>query len=81
MEVGKEWLNIFPALSESQKRWVAGALSLEIGHGGVLIVQEISGLSRPTIIKGRKEVKSAKVPFELGNCSPPRKGAFRLMLG
>lgn len=74
MEVGKEWLNIFPALSESQKRWVAGALSLEIGHGGVLIVQEISGLSRPTIIKGRKEVKSAKVPFELERIRSPGGG-------
>lgn len=59
-EVSKDWLKIFPTLTESQKRWVAGMLSSEIGHGGVDIVSRATNISKTTIIKGKKEVKHSK---------------------
>ena len=63
-EVSKNWLKIFPTFNESQKRWVASILALEIGYGGVDIVSKATGLSKTTIIKGKKEVKS-KSPLPL----------------
>ena len=64
-KVGKEWLKIFSTFSEAQKRWVAGIISSEIGHGGVNTVSSATGLSKTTIIKGKKEVKSSKGPLSL----------------
>ena len=64
-KVSKEWLKIFSTFSEAQKRWVAGIISSEIGHGGVNTVSSATGLSKTTIIKGKKEVKSSKGPLSL----------------
>ena len=62
-EFNNEWLRVFPTLNEAQKRWVGGILSSEIGFGGVDIVSRATGLSKTTIIKGKKEVKNSKKPF------------------
>lgn len=58
--VSKEWLKVLSTLSESQKRWVAANLALEIGYGGVDIVSNATGMSKTTIIKGKREVKSSR---------------------
>ena len=58
--VSKDWLKVLATLNEAQRRWVAGILASEIGYGGVEIVSAATGISRPTIIKGKKEVKSSK---------------------
>ena len=64
-EFNKEWLKVFPTFNEAQKRWVAGILASEIGFGGVEIVNQATGLSKTTIIKGKKEVKDSKKPLSL----------------
>jgi hypothetical protein len=46
-------------LGERQRRLVAAALSLEIGHGGITAVSSASGLSRPTIYTGIDELSVA----------------------
>lgn len=60
MEISEEWLKVFPTLNESQKRWIAGIMSSEMGYGGIVAVAEATGLSRTTILKGVREVKSSK---------------------
>lgn len=57
-EISKEWLRVFRSLSEPEKRWLAAIKSLEIGYGGISAVSRETGLSRPTITQGRKEVSS-----------------------
>ena len=55
--ISEEWLTLFWALTESQKRWFAAVKSREIGYGGVSIVSRATGLSRTTITRGSKEIK------------------------
>ena len=52
------WSRLFHDLNESQRRWLAGAMAIEEGWGGVAQVQSITGLSAPTIIKGMREIRS-----------------------
>lgn len=59
-EVSKEWLKAFENLNESQKRWVAAVKAVELGYGGVSIVGLATNLSRTTITRGLKEIKSKK---------------------
>lgn len=51
------WLYLFPDLNEAQRRWLAGTKAIEMGRGGLKKVQELTGLSAPTIIKGMREVR------------------------
>jgi len=54
------WIRLLPDLNEAQRRWLVGSKVLEIGRGGLIKIQRLTGLSAPTIIKGIKEVKSGK---------------------
>ena len=56
----ESWIRLLPDLNESQRRWLAGFKVLEIGRGGLKKIQQLTGLSAPTIIKGIKEIKSNK---------------------
>lgn len=51
-----------PVLDERQRRLVAGALAEAFGRGGTTWVTEASGLSRNTVIDGRREIESGVVP-------------------
>ncbi len=57
-DISEEWLALFGILPESQKRWIAAVKSMEIGYGGVSMVNRATGLSRTTITQGTKEVKN-----------------------
>lgn len=54
------WLRVLPDLNEAQRRWLAGARAIESGWGGVKKMQQATGLSAPTIIKGMREVRGRK---------------------
>ena len=54
--VGNNWLKLFEILNESQQRWLAGLLALEIGRGGVTEVSNAFKISNTTTIKGKKEI-------------------------
>ncbi len=54
------WFRVFPDLNEAQRRWLAGAVALQEGWGGIRKVQDVTGLSAPTIIKGMREVRSRR---------------------
>lgn len=44
-------------LHEKGRRQFVGLLALQLGHGGVERVCEITGLSRPTIRRGKAEIQ------------------------
>ncbi len=54
--INANWLKFEKTLSESQKRWLAGLLAMEIGYGEVNEVAEAMKISSTTVIKGKKEV-------------------------
>lgn len=54
-----KWLKLLPVLNEAQVRWYAAVKALELGRGGIERVHEMTGLSRPTIRKGIREVCSS----------------------
>jgi len=54
-------VKLLDAMDESQKRWLVGREAMLLGHGGVKRMCEVSGLSKPTIIKGVKELRSKPV--------------------
>ena len=53
------WLKLLPTLNEAQTRWFAAQKAIEWGHGGIERVHELTGLSRPTIRKGIRELTAA----------------------
>jgi len=48
---------VLALLDERQRRLLAGLLALRLGHGGILQVAEITGLSRTTIRRGIEELQ------------------------
>jgi Rhodopirellula transposase DDE domain len=58
------WLKLFPVLNEAQARWYAAVKAIELGRGGIERVHEVTGLARPTIRKGIREVRSSE-PLDL----------------
>lgn len=52
----EKYAAIFPRLDERQRRLIAAADALFLGHGGVSTVSRASGLSRTTIHRGRVEL-------------------------
>lgn len=57
-KISGEWLKFFHTLSESQKRFAAALKAKDLGHGGITEASKVTGLSRTTITRGLKEVKS-----------------------
>jgi len=49
---------IMDTLDEAQKRWFVGREAMLLGHGGIKRMCEVSGLSKPTVIKAVKELQS-----------------------
>ncbi len=52
-----KYKSIFPYLDEKQCRLVAAGDALALGWGGISTVSRISGISRPTVNKGIKELQ------------------------
>lgn len=47
---------LYPLLSEKDWRLILGADAEAMGYGGISLVSELSGVSRPTITSGKKEL-------------------------
>ncbi|EQD53130.1 hypothetical protein B1A_12486 [mine drainage metagenome] len=56
----KWWIKAISGADEVQARRFAAAIALELGHGGVSRVVELTGMSHLTIDKGIKELKTQK---------------------
>jgi hypothetical protein len=53
-------LKVLGALSESQARWYVARETLALGRGGLKLMNELTGMSRPTILKGIRELQQHK---------------------
>ncbi len=63
-----------PALTERSRRIWAATEAIALGHGGIAVVQQATGISRSTISRGIKEVKSGR---RLGSNRTRRAGGGR----
>jgi hypothetical protein len=52
------WLQLLPLLNETQTRFYVAQKALELGRGGPSTVARLTGVSRPTILKGIKELQA-----------------------
>lgn len=50
-------VRLLTTLDEAQKRWFVGREAMLLGHGGLKRMCELSGLSKPTVIRGIRELK------------------------
>lgn len=55
---------VLALLDEKSRRRFVGLLALQGGRGGIEWVREITGVSRPTIRRGREEVQRAESATE-----------------
>lgn len=53
-------LKVLSTLNEAQSRWYVAKEAISLGRGGLKRMSELTGLSRPTILKGMKELKSGQ---------------------
>ena len=53
-------LKVLGALNESQARWYVAREVLARGRGGLQAMHQMSGLSRPTILKGIRELRESE---------------------
>jgi hypothetical protein len=53
-------LKILGTLNESQARWYVAREALARGRGGLKAMYELTGMSRPTILKGIRELRQQK---------------------
>ena len=62
-------------LNEAQRRWLVGREALRGGRGGIQRMVETSGLSKPTILKGIRELSGkSKLVGEQGRVRKPGAG-------
>lgn len=61
-------------LDEQQRRWLAAIESLRYGHGGTLLVSEITGLDEKTIRRGRRELQAGLADGPVGRLRRPGGG-------
>ena len=79
--VVKKVLNdVLPYLDEKQKRLLCGSIADSLGHGGIAVVNSITGVSRNTITSGISEITTADNSADTNNTiksQPIEKGRIR----
>jgi hypothetical protein len=75
-ELQTKWNFLMPHLDERQRRLLAAAEARVLGHGGVSLVAQASGLSRTTIHKALEELDTEPLPA--GRVRQPGGGRKRL---
>ena len=61
-------------LDEQERRWFAAIETLRYGHGGTLLVAEITGLDEKTIRRGRRERQADQATAPKGRLRRPGAG-------
>lgn len=66
---------ILTTLNEAQRRWLVGREALRCGRGGIQRMVQASGLSKPTVLKGIRELRrKRKLADEEGRIRKPGGG-------
>ena len=76
----RHWLRVLGTLNESQARFFVAQRALEEGRGGVSRLSRLTGMSRPTIMKGIAALKrkGSLVGGESGQVRKPGGGRKRI---
>ena len=80
MSIDQKIEKVLPFLNEKQQRVYLASEAEYIGFGGVTAISKASGVSRPTIILGKKEINEPVVDVEFSNERIRRKGGGRKKL-
>lgn len=67
-------LKLLRTLNESQARWYVASEAVAMGRGGVEAMHKLTGLSRPRIMRGIRELKARKVLASDGRVRRPGGG-------
>src|SRR5712692_8600780 len=60
-DADRQWLRVLGTLNELQARVFVAQRAVQEGWGGVSRVARLTGMSRPTILKGIAELKSGTI--------------------
>jgi hypothetical protein len=71
------FLKVLGTLNEAQSRWYVGREALARGRGGISAMERLTGISRPTILKGIRELRG-KAPLETERMRRPGGGRKRV---
>ena len=75
---GRLLLKVLKTLDEAQARWYVAREAMARGRGGLKAMHELTGMSRPTILKGMRELRERKVLGVEGRVRRPGAGRKRL---
>ncbi|MGH8065302.1 MAG: ISAzo13 family transposase [Candidatus Entotheonellia bacterium] len=53
-------MKVLATLDEGRARWYVAQKAIELGHGGIQKVHELTGIARPTMMKGMRELRDPK---------------------
>jgi len=76
----KHFMTILDTLSEAQSRWYVAREAVALGRGGIKAMEGLTGISRPTILRGIRELQQGDLPPE-GRIRRPGGGRKRLEQG
>jgi Rhodopirellula transposase DDE domain len=62
-EAQRYWWHVLGTLNEAQARVFVAQKALEEGRGGVSRLARLTGMSRPTILKGMAELEAGRLPL------------------
>ena len=54
-------MKLLESLTESQSRWYVASEAVAMGRGGLKAMHDLTGMSRPTILRGIRELRTRKV--------------------
>lgn len=76
----RRWVKVLSTLNEAQARWFVADKALDLGHGGISRLSQVTGMSRTTITKAIEELRGrgALGPIAMGRIR--REGAGRKRL-
>src|SRR5258708_8050453 len=67
-------LKVCKTLKEAQVRWYVAKEALALGRGGLKAMHELTGMSRPTILKGINDLRQKRLLGETGRLRRPGRG-------
>lgn len=73
-------LKVLSILNEAQARWYVAEEAISLGRGGLKRMHELTGLSRPTILKGMEELKSGRDLLKIAKGKIRKEGGGRKRL-